>query len=71
MIVPGRRWLRRSCAVRQLRDDYRASIVSSYDPEDKTAATETCALLARYGGAGLVGDQTALAPGTFWEGYRK
>ncbi|QQR37643.1 ABC transporter substrate-binding protein [Devosia oryziradicis] len=55
----------------QLRDDYRAGIVSGYDPADTAAAEATFALLAQYGGAELVGDQTELAPGTFWEGYRK
>lgn len=56
---------------RQLRDDYRAGIVSDYDPDDVSAAKEAFLLLARYGGSDVVGDQTELAPGTFWEGYRK
>jgi NitT/TauT family transport system substrate-binding protein len=55
----------------QLRDDYRAGIVSGYDPADTEAAAQAFALLAQYGGADMVGDQTELAPGTFWEGYRK
>ncbi len=55
----------------QLRDDYRAGIVSSYNPEDTEAAEQTFALLARFGGSEVVGEGQELLPGTFWPGYRK
>ncbi|MET0437422.1 MAG: ABC transporter substrate-binding protein [Devosia sp.] len=55
----------------QLRDDYRAGIVSSYNPEDTDAAEQTFALLARFGGSEVVGEGQELLPGTFWPGYRK
>jgi len=55
----------------QLREDYRAGIVRGYDPADTQAAEQAFALLARHGGSEVVADQQALAPGTFWGGYRK
>ena len=55
----------------QLRDGYRAGIVSQFDPDNTEAASATFALLVQYGGADVVGDATALSPGTFWPGYRK
>lgn len=55
----------------QLRDDYRAGIVSTYDPSQVEAAEQAFQLMATFGGPDLVGDQQALAAGTFWEGYRK
>lgn len=55
----------------QLRDDYRAGIVTSYDPNNTEAAEQVFALLARYGGSEVVGENQELLPGTFWPGYRK
>lgn len=55
----------------QLRDDYRAGIVTSYDPNNTEAAEQIFALLARYGGSEVVGENQKLLPGTFWPGYRK
>jgi NitT/TauT family transport system substrate-binding protein len=53
---------------KQLRDDYRAGIVSTYDP----AHTEPAfALMAKFGGSDLVGDAQTLDPGTFWQGFSK
>lgn len=55
----------------QLRDDYRAGIVTSYNPTRMTAAKEAFALMAEYGGSDLVGEKDTLDAGTFWRGYRK
>ena len=55
----------------QLRDDYRAGIVTSYDPARMGAAAEAFALMAEYGGSELVGETGTLDPGTFWQGYSK
>ena len=54
-----------------LRDAYRAGIVTSYGAADVTAATETYALIAKYGGSDAIGDKPDLAAGTFWSGYSK
>ena len=54
-----------------LRDAYRAGIVTSYGPADIQAASETYALLAKYGGSDVIGDKPDLAAGTFWPGYAK
>jgi NitT/TauT family transport system substrate-binding protein len=56
---------------KQLRDDYRAGIVKSYDPSHIEAAAQSFALMAKYGGPDVVGDVPTLAPGTFWKGYSK
>ena len=55
----------------QLRDDYRAGIVTSYNPTKMGAAKEAFALMAEFGGPDLVGEATKLDAGTFWRGYRK
>lgn len=55
----------------QLRDDYRAGIVTSYDPADMESAEQAFALMAEYGGSDLVGEKQTLDPGTFWQGYSK
>jgi NitT/TauT family transport system substrate-binding protein len=55
----------------RLRDAYRAGIVAGYDPEDTEAAEQSFAVLAEFGGPEVVGPATALAPGTFWPGYRR
>ena len=56
---------------KQLRDDYRAGIVTAYDPNNIGAAQASFELMAKYGGAELVGDVPTLAEGTFWKGYSK
>lgn len=54
-----------------LRDAYRAGILTSYSQDDINAATQAFALMAKYGGADLVGDTPTLASGTFWRGYHR
>lgn len=54
-----------------LRDAYRAGIVTSYGNEDIEAASKSFELMAKYGGADLVGDTPTLANGTFWRGYHR
>lgn len=54
-----------------LRDAYRAGIVTSYGDADIQAATESYALIAKYGGSDAIGDKPDLAAGTFWSGYMK
>lgn len=55
----------------QLRDDYRAGIVTHYNPDEMGAAAEAFALMAEYGGSELVGETDTLDPSTFWRGYSK
>ena len=45
--------------------------ISDADMKGLTPATEAYALLAKFGGADLIGDKPELAAGTFWDGYRK
>lgn len=56
---------------KQLRDDYRAGIVSIYDPAHTEPAQQAFALMAKFGGSDLVGDAQTLDPGTFWQGFSK
>jgi NitT/TauT family transport system substrate-binding protein len=56
---------------KQLRDDYRLGIVKGYDPNHIEAAQQSFALMAKYGGADVVGDVPTMADGTFWKGYSK
>jgi NitT/TauT family transport system substrate-binding protein len=53
-----------------LRDNYRRGIVTSYDQADIDAAAQSFALMVRYGGVELVGDNPEIAEGTFWDGFR-
>ena len=55
----------------QLRDDYRAGIVTKYASSSMKPAEESFAVMAKFGGADVVGPSTELADGTFWKGYRK
>lgn len=55
----------------QLRDDYRAGIVATYDPADMETAAAAFALLAKHGGSEIVGTETRMDAGTFWAGYSK
>ena len=53
-----------------LRKAYRAGIPKSFGDEDIAAARSLFKTLAEYGGRDLVGESPALAPGTFWSGWR-
>jgi NitT/TauT family transport system substrate-binding protein len=55
----------------QLREDYRDGIVTRYDAAVREAAAQSFAIMAEYGGADLVGDQSTLPEGTFWNGYSR
>jgi NitT/TauT family transport system substrate-binding protein len=56
---------------KQLRDDYRAGIVTHYIASDMEPAKQSFALMAQFGGKDVVGDVTDLDDGTFWKGYHK
>ena len=56
---------------KQLRDDYRAGIVSHYIASGMDPAKQAFALMAQFGGKDVVGDVTDLDDGTFWKGYHK
>jgi NitT/TauT family transport system substrate-binding protein len=49
-----------------LRDAYRQGIPRRFDERDRESAAKVFAVLAREGGAKLVGSSDSLAPGTFW-----
>jgi len=55
----------------RLHDDYRAGIVTHYDPTYTEPAQQAFALMAKFGGSDLVGDTQTLDPGTFWQGFSK
>ncbi|EAR52368.1 putative sulfonate ABC transporter, periplasmic sulfonate-binding protein [Oceanicola granulosus HTCC2516] len=53
----------------QLRDDYRAGIIASFEPAIVEAAGQTFEIMAEFGGADLVGETPTMAEGTFWTDY--
>ncbi|QQA42168.1 ABC transporter substrate-binding protein [Pelagovum pacificum] len=53
----------------QLRDDYRAGIITEFDPSVIEAADQTFAIMVEFGGEALVGETPTMADGTFWTGY--
>lgn len=53
----------------QLRDDYRAGILTDYTPGVIDAAAAAYAIMAEIGGPDLVGDAATMPEGTFWSGY--
>jgi NitT/TauT family transport system substrate-binding protein len=55
---------------KQLRDDYRAGIVKSYDPDKMQPAMESFAVMAKFGGHDVVGDIDAIPDGTFYKDYK-
>jgi NitT/TauT family transport system substrate-binding protein len=55
----------------KLRDDYRAGILTEYNDDTIAAAAASFAIMAKIGGADLVGDSSEMDPGTFWAGFRK
>jgi NitT/TauT family transport system substrate-binding protein len=55
--------------LRVLRERYRQGIPQVFGEDEVEAARKTFAILAREGGAELVGPSTRLSPGTFWRGF--
>lgn len=53
-----------------LRDAWRGGVADCFDQGIVDSATRLFTLLAEEGGKKLVGDQTRLAPGTFWTGFK-
>ncbi|HYG90681.1 MAG TPA: ABC transporter substrate-binding protein [Azospirillum sp.] len=49
-----------------LREGYRAGIPARWGPDEKAAAAELFGIVAKLGGADLVGREGRLAEGTFW-----
>jgi NitT/TauT family transport system substrate-binding protein len=58
-----------AATLRVLRKRYREGIPEGFGPAEIAAARKTFAILAREGGAELVGTSTSLSPGTFWRGF--
>jgi NitT/TauT family transport system substrate-binding protein len=56
---------------KKLRDDYRAGILSTYNEQTISAAAASFAIMAKIGGADLVGESSTMDPGTFWSDYRR
>ena len=56
-------------ALHALRDAYRAGIPRRFRGQEIEAAQRVFAVLAKEGGAELVGASSSLSPGTFWNGF--
>jgi len=53
-----------------IRDAFREGIPKQFGAAERQAAERVFAILAREGGAELVGSSDALQPGTFWAGFQ-